>query len=293
MTILVSIDGRIVPPEEAKIPVFDRGFLYGDSIYEVIRTHFGVPFALEEHLERLGSSARLLGIELPLDARCIRTEIQTLLSRAQHAESYIRIIVTRGEGEIDLDPGAARTPHTVIIMQPLRPLDPRMVEHGVSVLLVPWGRSPSGAVPDGSKTGNYLANLMALGRARREGHQEAILLNAQGHVAEGASSNVFTIRSGIVATPSLSTGILAGITRSIVIDELGDLGLEARETTLTPGDLYDADEVFLTSTLRDVLPVVRVDDRTIGSGRPGRESIRIRTAYLDHVAARVGHAGRA
>jgi len=293
MTVLVSIDGRIVPPEEALVPVFDRGFLYGDSVYEVVRTYGAVPFALDEHLERLERSAALLGIELPRKREHIRAEILDLVGRADHGDSYLRIIVTRGTGEIDLDPGAARDPRSVVIMQPLRPLPRDLADKGASVLVVASGRFPGGAIPDGSKTGNYLGNLMALGRAKRKGYHEAVLLSAAGMVAEGASSNIFIVRGGSVETPALSAGILAGITRSIVIEEARRASIGVRESLLGHGDLLGADEAFLTSTLRDVLPVVRVDDTILGAGSPGPVTLRVREAYLAHVRGRIARDRRA
>jgi branched-chain amino acid aminotransferase len=282
MATLVDIDGRIVEPHDAAIPVFDRGFLYGDSIYEVMRTYGGEPFAVDQHLDRLSSSARLLDMPAPADRSVIRARIQELLRRTRNAESYIRIIATRGEGEIALDPAAARDPHLVIIVKPLDPL-PEHLSVGVSVKLVDWGRSPKGALPAGSKTGNYLANIMALGRARREGHHEAVLVEAGGHLAEGASSNIFIVRDEEVATPSLGTGILPGITRGIVIELCRRMGLPVEETDLFPANLKAAGEAFLTSTLREVLPVVRVDDTPVGDGAVGRLTTRIRKRYHEHV----------
>jgi branched-chain amino acid aminotransferase len=287
MTVLVSIDGRIVAPEEALIPVFDRGFLYGDSVYEVIRAYGRFAFALREHLERLERSADLLGIDLLEAPARPAEEIGRLLSRVDQDDSYIRVIVTRGEGEIDLAPDAARDPHLVVIIKPYRPLDAELSRNGASVHLVASGRCPSGAVPDGSKTGNYLGNLMALGRARNQGHHEAVLVTPDGHVAEGASSNIFIVKSGRVLTPQLETGILAGITRSKVIQECAAAGIEVIETVLTPDDVKAADEAFLTSTLREVLPVVRIDDTVLGDGTPGGLCLKVRDAYRAHVSKQV------
>jgi len=287
MTVLVSIDGRIVAPQEAVIPVFDRGFLYGDSVYEVIRAYGHVPFALQEHLQRLERSATLLGIDLAAAPAQPREEIGRLLSHAEQDDSYIRVIVTRGEGEIDLAPDAARGPHVVVILKPYRPLPGELWTQGASVHLVASGRSPAGAVPDGSKTGNYLANLMALGRARSQGHHEAVLVTPDGLVAEGATSNIFIVKDGRVLTPGLETGILAGITRSKVIEECRAAGIEVVETALTPDQVKDADEAFLTSTLREVLPVIRVDDAVLGDGRPGVLSRRVREAYRAHVRRQI------
>ncbi len=293
MTVLVSIDGRIVPPDQAVIPVFDRGFLYGDSVYEVLRAYGRVPFALEEHLERLARSASLLGIDVPLGPGRLRGEIENLVSRAAPGDSYIRVIVTRGEGEIDLAPEAARGPHVVVILKPFRPLAGDLATHGASVHLVASGRCPAGAVPDGSKTGNYLANLMALGRARSQGHHEAVMVTSDGRVAEGASSNIFIVRDGRVLTPGLEAGILAGITRRKVIEECRAAGIEVLETEMRPADVKGADEAFLTSTLREVLPVVRVDDVLLGDGTPGALSLKVREAYRAHVRRQVDAGPRA
>ncbi|MBW2262047.1 MAG: aminotransferase class IV [Deltaproteobacteria bacterium] len=289
----MSIDGRIVPPHEAVIPVFDRGFLYGDSVYEVLRAYGCIPFALEEHLARLGRSAGLLGIDLPLAPARLSEEIEQLLSRADNGDSYIRVIVTRGEGEIDLAPDAARGPHVVVIVKPFRPPAGALATSGASVHLVASGRCPAGAVPDGSKTGNYLANLMALGRARSQGHHEAVLVTSDGLVAEGASSNIFIVKDGSVLTPGLEAGILAGITRGKVIEECRAAGIEVLETELTPADVKGADEAFLTSTLREVLPVVRVDDAILGDGKPGALCLRVREAYRAHVRKQIEAGSRA
>ncbi len=287
MSILVNIDGRILPEAEARIPVLDRGFLYGDSVYEVLRTFGRVPFALDEHLERLERSAELLNIVLPWDRSRIGAEIARLLRQGGPGDFYLRIIMTRGEGEIDLDPAVARDPHAVVIMKPFHPLPDETIRKGVSVLLVPSGRCPSGAVPDGSKTGNYLANIMALGQARRKGHYECVMVEGGGHVAEGSTTNIFLVRGGHIETPSLDAGILAGITRSIVIEECRRLGLVVRESRILPQELMAAEEAFLTSTIRDVLPVVRVDDTRLGDGRPGPVTGRIRETFLDHVRRRI------
>lgn len=287
MPILVNIDGEILPEAQARIPVLDRGFLYGDSIYEVLRTFGRVPFALREHLDRLDRSAELLGMVPPWDRRRLVDEIARLLDRGGSGDSYLRIIMTRGGGEIDLDPAVAHDPHVVIIMKPFSPLPDEMIRSGVSVMLVPSGRCAAGAIPDGTKTGNYLNNIMALGQARRAGHYECVLVEGGGHLTEGSTTNIFIVRGERVETPSLDSGILDGITRSFVIDECRRLGMVVREARIMPDDLMTAGEAFLTSTIRDVLPVVRVDDTRLGDGKPGPITRRIREAFLDHVRRRV------
>jgi branched-chain amino acid aminotransferase len=279
----IAIDGTISDEAEARISVLDRGFLYGDSVYEVIRTYDGRPFALDEHLDRLERSADLLGIELPVPRQALAREIHETLAAAANPEAYIRVIVTRGSGPINLDPGLAVSPCRVVIVAPLAGIPGHLYEEGAAIHLVAGGRHPGGAVPLGAKSGNYLVNLMALGAARRRGAHEAILLDASGRVAEGASSNIFALRDQQLHTPHLSVGILEGITRHKVIELARAAGLEVLEHDLWPGDLRTADEIFLTSTLREILPVTRVDDWIVGEGVVGPVVRRLRAMYGQQV----------
>jgi branched-chain amino acid aminotransferase len=281
MSTRVSIDGRIGDAASAKISVLDRGFLYGDSVYEVLRTYAGVPFCLEEHLGRLERSAELLGIRLPVDRAGLSAEIGATLDAASNAESYVRVIVTRGAGEIGLDPALAEQPLRVIIVRELRTLPDEIYRRGAAIRLVPAGRAGDGAVPLGAKSGNYLVNIMALGVARRAGAHEAVLLDARGRVTEGASSNIFTAGQGRLRTPPLSAGILQGITREKVLATARAAGLPVTEEELWPEDLFGAEEVFLTSTLREILPVTRVDERTVGDGQAGPVTKRLRALFRE------------
>ena len=279
MSTKITIDGSVFTEESARISVLDRGFLYGDSIYEVVRTYGGRPFALDEHLRRLQRSAELLGIKLPVTLEALAAEIQATLDAAANAESYVRLIVTRGSGPINLAPGAAESPCRVIIVAPLVPLPDALYDEGASICLVPAGRLSGGAVPSGAKSGNYLVNVMALGSARRRGAHEAVLLDAEGRVAEGASSNIFALTGRRLHTPALSVGILEGITRHKVIELAREVGLEVEECEILPDELKRADELFLTSTLREVLPVVRVDGDVVGDGSPGPMTRELRRLY--------------
>jgi branched-chain amino acid aminotransferase len=269
MTTKIAIDGAIHDDVTAKISVLDRGFLYGDSVYEVVRTYTGVPFALEEHLERLERSADLLSILLPLGREALVREIEEVLAAAGNAESYVRVIITRGGGPIGLDPALATAPCRVVIVTELHALPEELYERGASILLVAGGRAAEGAVPMGAKSGNYLVNIMALGAARRKGAQEAVLLDAGGRITEGASSNIFAFVQSRLCTPPLSVGILEGITRRKIVALANQIGLEIEERELRPEDLRRAAEIFLTGTIREVLPVTRVDDWRVGDGRPG------------------------
>lgn len=280
MTTKVVLDGALLDPAEAKVSVFDRGFLYGDSVYEVVRTYGGRPFALGEHLQRLAWSADRIGMSVPVPVATIRAEVEAGLSAAGNPESYIRIVVTRGAGEIGLDPGLAVDPLRLVIIRGLPAPDPRLYEEGARVALVLPTRENSEASPEGSpKTGNYLPNVLAVGEAKRRGAYEALLVDREGHVLEGASSNVFVVRAGTLTTPPLTEGILEGITRKHVLAIARQLGLPTTQTALGIDDVKDADEVFITSTIREIVPVSDIDGTKVGDGRPGPLTLRITDAF--------------
>jgi branched-chain amino acid aminotransferase len=280
MSIRVHVDGHICLPEEAKISVFDRGFLYGDSVYETIGTVRGRLFALSDHLDRLERSAERLSLRLPPRA-AIEEAIRETLAAAGNAESRVRVIVTRGGGKLDLDPASAGEPRLVVIAGPLGGPTPEMYERGVAVAIVSVTRNLPGAIDPAIKSGNYLNNVMALSEARRRpGVHEAILLAATGSVAEGASSNVFAVKGDEILTPALSVGILAGVTRDKVVQLARTSGIGCRELEfLAPDDLRTADEIFLTSAARGVLPVTQIDGRPVGGGMPGPVTRRMMELY--------------
>lgn len=281
---VVAIDGRISGLAEATIPVLDRGFLYGDSVYEVVRVYSsnggGYPFALAEHLERLARSAQLIEISLPLSLAALEVEVRAVIEAAGNGEWYIRVIVTRGAGPIGLDPALADAPRRVVIVAPLPDLPERLRREGVSVAMVPTGRNVAGPTPAGAKTGNYLTNVMALRAAKLRNAFEAIMLDGEGRVTEGTTSNVFICTGGALRTPPLATGILDGITRRKVIDLATRDGIRVLEEHVFPADVVAADEVFLTSTLKEVLPVTTVDGSIVGSGRPGPMATSLQARYM-------------
>ncbi|MHB8416806.1 MAG: aminotransferase class IV [Myxococcales bacterium] len=285
MTTLVSLDGRLLPPSRAKISVFDRGFLYGDSIYEVLRTYGGRPFELPAHLRRLARSAALIGLELPLSSAALRRRIEAALRAARNREAYLRLIVTRGEGPIGLDPALAVRPHVLVIVRPLAPPPSELYRRGVEVRVVDVRRNLRQAIDPAAKTGNYLNNVLALREARARGGYEALMLDAEGYVAEGSTSNVFAVFGREVRTPPLD-GILAGVTRGLVLGLARRLGLRAKEQRLRPGDLRRASELFLTSTLRELVPIVRIDGRRVGAGVPGPTALRLLEAFRRRALSR-------
>lgn len=286
MTTRICIDGQLTDESAARISVMDRGFLYGDSIYEVMRTYGGQPFALDQHLHRLQRSAQLLDIHLPVPLATLEQEIRDTVAAAANPESYIRFIVTRGTGPINLDPATAENPCRVTIVTPFTPHPEPLYTQGAKICLVSAGRLSGGAVPAGAKSGNYLVNIMALRAARQQNAHEAVMLDGGGQVSEGASSNVFALFGQKLRTPPLSVGILEGITRHLVIQLAQEMGLQMEQTGLTPHDLRQAQELFLTSTLREVLPVTRVDDWVVGDGQVGPVSLELRRRYRERASTR-------
>jgi branched-chain amino acid aminotransferase len=266
--VTASIGGRIGAPGEIGISPLDRGFLYGDSVYEVIRTYEGVPFAVPEHLDRLERSAARLGIRLPPRDAVVR-EVRRTLGAAGHAESYCRIVVTRGSGPITLDPTTAGEPLLVILVKAYEPFPAWSYERGVRVAIPQIRRTSPGSLDPAIKSGNYLNSVLALGEARAAGCDDALMLDARGDVAEATSSNVFLAKGGDVATPALATGLLAGVTRGQLIELMRRHAIRCAERAIGVDELLAADEVLLSSTLRGVQPVVEVAGRRIGAGVPG------------------------
>lgn len=279
MGIEICIDGAPTSPDTASVPVLDRGFLFGDSVFEVLRTYGGVPRPLELHLERLARSCDRVGITLPVGLDVLRGELFATLDRSGNEESWIRIVITRGAGPISFDIRTAHDPRRVIIVQPLVTPPEEIYREGVAVACATVARALDPSEAAGAKNSNYLRNVLAADDARRRGAYEAILLGPGGEVLEGASSNFFVVRDSRLLTPPLALGILGGITRAVVLDCTKSLGIDTAETVLFPHDLYTADEVFLTSSIREVVPVVRVDGAAIGDGRPGPLTQRLGAAY--------------
>jgi len=279
---LVHIDGRICPPAEAKISVFDRGFLYGDSVYETVSTMYGRLFALAEHLDRLERSAARIGLRAPPRAT-IERAIGDTVQAAANAESRVRVMLTRGVGKLDLDPASADDPQLIVVVMPFQPLPRALYQSGASAAVVSVVRNDPRAIDPAIKSGNYLNNVLALGEARRQGAHEALLCAADGSVAEGATSNVFLVKDGEVRTPGLDVGILEGITRAQVLALARANGIPAREARLRPEELRAADEAFITSATRGVLPITRIDGAAVGEGRPGPITRRL-MQLLDQLA---------
>ena len=266
--------------------MFDRGFLYGDSVYETLRVYGGVPFAFDAHLERLYGSGRRVSFELPFSGETIRAAAKDTIAASELSDAYMRIIVTRGAGPMGLDPALAVDPVLLVLVLPLPPLPAEMYSRGRTAALVSVTRNFKMAIDPQAKTGNYMNNVLAAGDARRRSADEAIMLDHQGHVAEGSSANVFAWRGGAWHTPPLEVGILGGITRRTVLDVCARHGIPAVETVMWPDELRAADEVFLCSSVRELLPIVELDGQPVGTGRPGPQTTRLLGLYRDEVRAR-------
>jgi len=279
MSIRVHIGGRVCLPEEAKISVFDRGFLYGDSVYETIGTAYGRLFAARDHLVRLERSAERIGLRAPPRSK-IEAAITETIAAAGNPESRVRVILTRGAGKLDLDPASIDDTQLVVIVFPLGAPTPEMYAKGVAVAIVSITRNNPRAIDPAVKSGNYLNNVLALGEARRRsGAYEAILCADDGCIAEGSTSNVFVVHGGEIWTPPPAVGILDGITRAKVIDLCRENQLPLKERRFSPDELRGAEEAFITSATRGVLPVTSIDEKPVGAGVPGPITQRLMSLY--------------
>ena len=286
MPTIINVDGRLLPPGQALVPVLDRGFLYGDSVYEVVRTYGGQVFAREEHLGRLERSAAYVGLSLPARGR-VEEELERTLAAAGNAESYARIMVTRGEGEFGLAPHHAGEPRLIVIVRPLEVPAAEVYLRGLHCAVARTRRNPPLALDPAAKTGNYLNSILALREAHAAGADDAILLDLNEHVTEASTSNVFFAKGGVIVTAPLRLGLLHGVTRAKVIAAAREDGLMVREEPFGSGALADADEVFVTSTLREVLAVTRLSlledadprPRPVAGGAPGPLTLRVHAAF--------------
>lgn len=279
---LVMIDGTPCAPEEARVSVFDRGFLYGDSVFEALRTYGGKPFALEPHVARLVRSAELVRIPVPLAAPEFEREIAHAIELGGLPESYVRVLLTRGRAQrLGLASTLAGTALRVVMVLPLELPAEQKYTGGIAAITYAAPRLTDGTSAAGAKLGNYLVSVLATDAARSVGAEEALFLDAQRNVLEGATSNVFVVRGERLVTPPLSQDILAGITRRHVLDVAHELGIPVDERTVPLEELAHADEVFVSSSIRELLAITKVDATQIGSGRPGPVYARLLQAFRE------------
>ncbi len=281
---VVYVNGLIRPAADAVVPVFDHGFLYGEGVYETLRTYRRRPFLFGPHMERLRRSAALMALPVPFsDADMAGWVAQTMDAHdtlaAPLTEAYIRILFTRGVGPLTYNPAACPVPTVVIIVKEFPAPSERTFTDGIAVALVDVRRNHPDALNPAIKSNNLLNNALAMQQALRTGADEALMLNHDGHVVECSQSNFFIVRGGRLQTPPLADGLLPGITRAFVIDLARDAGLGVDEASFAADDVLSADEAFITGTTREVTPVVRVDGRPVGAGTPGAVTSGLLTAF--------------
>ncbi|HAM73156.1 MAG TPA: branched-chain-amino-acid transaminase [Verrucomicrobiales bacterium] len=271
----VFIDGKYYDEKNAKVSVFDHGLLYGDGIFEGIRAYNGRVFRLKEHIDRLFYSAKAILLEIPMSRAEITRAVVETCRKNKLRDGYIRLIVTRGVGSLGLNPNRCERPSIIIIAGKIKLYPQEMYDNGMAIVTVATTRNLHNAVNPAIKSLNYLNNILAKIEANNAGCEEAIMLNSEGFVAECTGDNIFLIQGQRLLTPPLSAGALYGITRGVVMDIARQAGLEVTEPNLTRYDVYNADECFLTGTAAEVIPVVKVDGRVIGTGKPGTVTRRI------------------
>lgn len=284
---LIYIDGEFLPRAEAKISVFDHGLLYGDGVFEGIRCYNGYVFKLDEHLERLYDSAKSLMLQIPISINEMKQNVLETLRRNQLREGYIRLIVTRGIGDLGLDPDKCPQPSVIIIADKITLYPQNFYENGLEIVTVSVRRNYPEAINPRIKSLNYLNNILAKIEAKQSGAVEALMLNNDGYVVECSGDNIFWIKNEIIVTPPTHIGILEGVTRNSVITLAREAGFQVEERVFTRHDLYIADECFLTGTAAEVIPVVKLDQRVIGDGKPGKVTQKLIAAFR-HLANNFG-----
>jgi branched-chain amino acid aminotransferase len=283
MALKVWIDGKLYDKDDAKVSVYDHGLLYGDGVFEGIRVYGGRIFECDAHVERLFASAKAIRLNVPLAPAQICAAMEETVRANAFRDCYIRLVVTRGVGYLGLNPNKCPTPTVIVIADTIDMYPREMYEQGMAVITATVIRNHPNALSPRIKSLNYLNNILAKIEAVDAGVPEAIMLNHEGNVAECTGDNIFILRGGVVLTPGTADGILEGITRKVIIELCHKLGVPCFEKTLQRHDLYIADECFLTGSAAEVIPVTKIDGRTIGNGEPGPVTRKLLEAFHRHV----------
>jgi len=269
MSLKVNINGTLYAKEDARVSVYDHGLLYGDGVFEGMRSYGGKVFRLEQHLQRLWDSAKAIWLEIPVTQEALAAAVTATLSANDIQDGYIRLVVTRGAGTLGLDPNRTSDPQVIIITDHITLYPDEYYENGLKIVTVATRRNHPDALSPRIKSLNYLNNILAKIEGLQAGCVEALMLNHRDEVAECTGDNIFLVKSGCLITPATDAGILEGITRQAVIELAQEAGMDVREPTIKLDDVYQADECFLTGSAAEVVPVVQVDDCQIGTGTPG------------------------
>jgi len=267
--LLVYIDGEYYPKSQAKVSVYDHGLLYGDGVFEGIRAYNGVVFKLREHIDRLYRSARVIMLDIPLTKEDMINAVLETLRKNNLRDGYVRLVVTRGIGDLGLDPRKCQRPTVIIITDIIKIHSSQAKEKGIRAMIVWVKRDPVDATSHEVKSLNYMNSILAKIEANIAGYDEAICLDKNGYISEGAAENLFIAKNGRIITPPTSTGALVGITREVAIKLAQKIGYTAIESNITPTDLFIADEAFFTGTAAEIIPIVEVNKRIIGDGKLG------------------------
>ena len=269
MSLKIHISGKYYDKENAKVSVYDHGFLYGDGIFEGMRSYGGKVFRLKEHLERLWASAKAIWLTIPITQEEMAKAVNDTLATNGIKDGYIRLIVTRGAGALGLDPNRCSDPQVIVIADHIQLYPKEMYENGLEIITASTIRNHTAALSPRIKSLNYLNNIMAKIEGLQAGCVEALMLNAKGEVAECTADNIFIARKGVLMTPPIDAGILEGITRDAVIELAGEMKIPLQQIALTRHDIFIADECFITGSAAEIIPVVKLDSRVIGDGKPG------------------------
>jgi len=276
---LVYINGEFVPRSKAAISVFDHGLLYGDGVFEGIRAYNGSVFRLNEHLDRLYASAHSLMIKIPLSREEMRRGVMDTLKKNNMKDAYIRLVVTRGAGDLGVDPRKCSKPTVFIIVGSISVIPKEVAERGIRTIITWVRRDPVDGTSHEVKSLNYLNSILAKIEANNAGVDEAIILTSQGYLCEGTAENIFVVKGGEIWTPPAYTGALPGITQSAVFEIAKRMGLKIEERLITAHELFNADEVFFTGTGAEIVPVTEVNGRAIGTGKPGAITTKLRKEF--------------
>jgi branched-chain amino acid aminotransferase len=277
---LIYLNGQIIPSEKAVISIFDHGFLYGDGIYETMRSYNGVVFKIEKHIKRLKKSASLISLSLPFSEEILKRDIYETLHANSLLNAYIRITISRGKGDIGIDPELCKKPTIVIITKEFNGYPERLYKEGIKLIIAKTRRNHKNALNPQIKSLNFLNNILAKVEAKKEGAYEALMLNVYGKIAEGTISNVFFIKDNTIMTPSTKCGILNGITRQTVIEMIKKENLNLKQGFYTKEDIYSADEVFITNTTMEIMPVSMIDKKKY---KVGKYTNKLRKLYKKEV----------
>ncbi len=285
---IVYLNGKFVPESQARVSILDRGFCYGDALFETLRVYSGKIFQLDRHLDRLESGARSIFMELPEPRARIEEILYETFNRNQGADAIIRLTVTRGEGILGKLWPADTTPTLAVHVRPYSAPPDEWYQNGVPVSLIPNSATRLGGIPEQIKSANYLSQILARKQAVEQGSVDGIMINDQGEVCDGTISNIFIVKKGELSTPAVNGFVLAGVTRRVVLNLAGKTGNACKEESISAEDVLQADELFLTNTGWEILPVTRVDGKTVGSGKPGPRTQTLRGEFRKCVDAEIG-----